>query len=64
MAFIDKNTQFYKLLYNHSKNINTTVIVAFFETGPLGLKMYIFLTVEFTFLSVDNECKCQILSLI
>ena len=34
----------------------------------LGLKMYIFLTLQFTLLqrisSVDNECKCQILTLI
>ena len=37
--------------------------VTFFATGPgLGLKMSIFLTLEFTLLkknlSVDNECKC------
>ena len=71
MAFIDENTQFYKQLYNHSKNMYTTAIVAFFATGlgsRLGLKMYIFLTLEFTLvlknLSVDNECKWQILSLI
>ena len=29
MEFIDENTQFYKLLYNYSKNIYTTVIVFF-----------------------------------
>ena len=34
MAFIDENTQFYKQLYNHSKNMYTTAIVAFFATGP------------------------------
>ena len=27
MKFIDENTQFYKLLYKHSKNIYVTVIV-------------------------------------
>ena len=34
MAFIDENTQFYKQLYNHSKKMYTTAIVAFFATGP------------------------------
>ena len=38
-----------------------------FPAGGWLLEMYIFLTLEFTVLSiissVDNECKCQLLSL-
>ena len=44
MEFIDKNTQFYKLLYKHSQNIYTTVTVFAWVAGlkPLQVRRFPF----------------------